>query len=207
MVGSSLKILFRGGEFNEMDMLNKNMVNNVLSIKKWNWYKLKHMLSFYHNWILYYECVFQKWLRRFKKKKEWGGDRKGIPRCADSECPSDDCVCQGGPGIFPITYHVKFLNFHFSDHRPPIDPRMISETAQRDLFNTILYLRFFLYYLSFNILIYIKLHWTPIFCNNKAKCRKYRYMYYIILNNVKRVLSNLFLANSILHTTDLQLLY
>lgn len=32
------------------------------------------------------------------KKKEWGGDRKGIPRCADSECPSDDCVCQGGPG-------------------------------------------------------------------------------------------------------------
>lgn len=129
MVGNSLKILFRGGEFNEMDMLNKNMVNNVLSIKKWNWYKLKHMSSFYHNWILYYECVFQKWLRRFKKKKEWGGDRKGFPRCADSECPSDDCVCQGVRGIFPITYHVKFFKFPF--FRPPTPNRSAHDIWNR----------------------------------------------------------------------------
>lgn len=142
MVGSSLKILFRGGEFNEMDMLNKNMVNNVLSIQKWNWYKLKHMLSFYHYWILYYECVFQKWLRRFRKKSGVGTERasRGV-RIQNVRVMI--VFARGVRGIFPITYHVKFLNFHFSDHRPPIDPRMISETAQRDLFNTILYLRFF----------------------------------------------------------------
>lgn len=142
MVGNSLKILFRGGEFNEMDMLNKNMVNNVLSIKKWNWYKLKHMSSFYHNWILYYECVFQKWLRRFRKKSGVGTERasRGV-RIQNVRVMI--VFARGVRGIFPITYHVKFLNFHFSDHRPPIDPRMISETAQRDLFNTILYLRFF----------------------------------------------------------------
>lgn len=129
MVGSSLKILFRGGEFNEMDMLNKNMVNNVLSIKKWNWYKLKHMLSFYHNWILYYECVFQKWLRRFRKKRSGVGTERVSRGVRIQNVRVMIVFARGVRGIFPITYHVKFFKFPF--FRPPTPNRSAHDIWNR----------------------------------------------------------------------------
>lgn len=146
MVGSSLKILFRGGEFNEMDMLNKNMVNNVLSIQKWNWYKLKHMLSFYHYWILYYECVFQKWLRRFRKKSGVGTERasRGV-RIQNIRVMI--VFARGVRGIFPITYHVKFFKFPF--FRPPTPNR-----SAHDIWNRTV-TRSFQYYSISQIFFYI----------------------------------------------------
>lgn len=146
MVGSSLKILFRGGEFNEMDMLNKNMVNNVLSIKKWNWYKLKHMSSFYHNWILYYESVFQKWLRRFKKKGVgWG--QKGLPAVCGFRM-SEWWLCLPG-GSRHISDNLPCEIFKFPFFRPPTPNR-----SARDIWNRTI-TRSFQYYFISQIFFYI----------------------------------------------------
>lgn len=81
------------------------------------------------------------------KKKEWGGDRKGFPRCADSECPSDDCVCQGGPGHISDNLPCEIFKFPF--FRPPTPNR-----SARDIWNRTI-TRSFQYYFISQIFFYI----------------------------------------------------
>lgn len=104
------------------------------------------MLSFYHNWILYYECVIQKWLRRFKKKGVgWG--QKGLPAVCGFRM-SEWWLCLPG-GSRHISDNLPCEIFKFPFFRPPTPNRSAYDIWNRTV------TRSFQYYFISQIFFYI----------------------------------------------------